>query len=91
MSLSREEQETVIRRAADESQWTVWTEDPAMIRKLTKQYGPGQKDGDYGFLWMLDKTRISFTKPRNYTPAQKKAMREHGKRLKEGQYTKQQP
>lgn len=56
---TRAEQETIIRRAADEQDWDVWSEDPRVDRKLTAVYGPGKPKGA-GFVWLVPATGLSF-------------------------------
>lgn len=76
MAKSNAERETIIRRAADEQDWEVYSEDPRVVRKLTKLFGPGvsgsQSDGS---VWTLPKTAVSFRKPRVLTQEQKDALR----------------
>lgn len=56
---SRSEMETVIRRAADEDQWDVFTEDPRVIRKLEKCGFVGRQQG-IGRRYLLQPQNISF-------------------------------
>ena len=76
--LSRAEQETLIRRAADEDSWEVFSENPTVIRKLTELYGQGERVGPHGFQWRIGRNCLTFRRPRNLTEAQR---REIGKRL----------
>lgn len=58
-SKSRAEMETIIRMAADEQQWTVFSEDPRIIRKLSAKYGAGEAKGG-GWLWRVPIRLLSF-------------------------------
>lgn len=71
---TRSERETIIRRAADETKWEVFSEDPRVIRKLEGLYGPGRQDHQSaeGLVWDLPATGVSFRKPRKMTEAQRK-------------------
>lgn len=64
MTLSRAERETIITRAADQTSWHVFTEDPSVIRLLTRRWGPGKPSGEFGVEWDAPKARISFRSPR---------------------------
>lgn len=79
--LSRAEMETIICRAADEKTWSVFSEDPAIIRKLTRLHGKGEKQGTRGWHWKLAKNLISFRRPRVLTTEQAEALRERGRAL----------
>lgn len=73
MGYSSTELETIITRAADQKLWHVFSEDPSMIRKLTKQYGPGKPVAcGSGLEWEVPKTKISFRNlaPRKLSQAQ---------------------
>ena len=63
--LKRAEAETIITRAADQRDWHVFTEDPAVIRQLTKKHGPGTPSGTYGQTWTLPRGCVSLRKPMN--------------------------
>ena len=75
---SRSERETVIRRAADETAWEVTTEDPTMIRMLTKLFGRGESVGPWVVRWSLARNCVSFRRRKNLTDEQR---REIGHRL----------
>ena len=63
MKLTREEQETIIRANALDQEWDVFTEDPRMIRYLTKQGYKLEHDYQISDGWMcmvpFRKLRIS--------------------------------
>lgn len=59
---TRAERETIICRAQDETEWHVFSEDPAVVRKLTRLHGPGKPKGQ-GWVWRVPKTGISFRRP----------------------------
>jgi len=67
---SRAEQETVIRRAADEQQWDVFCEDPRVIRVLEARHGPGRAHGN-GFRWLLPASSVSFPRRRQLSEQQR--------------------
>lgn len=56
---SRAEMETIITRAADESEWHVFSEDPPVVRKLQRLYGDGKPRGG-GYVWRVAKALLSF-------------------------------
>lgn len=70
---SRSERETLVRRAADESHWDVFSEDPKVIRRIVSLYGPGIPRGD-GFRWLLEPSAVSFRKKRVMTAESKARM-----------------
>lgn len=63
MRKSRAEQETIIRRAADEQTWDVFSEDQRVIRVLEARHGPGLPHGS-GFRWVLGAPCVSFHRQR---------------------------
>lgn len=63
MKKTRAELETIIRRAADEQSWDVFSEDPVVMRKLLRLYGAGKKRGQ-GCVWTVPRTGLSFRRPR---------------------------
>lgn len=67
------ERETIIRRAADEQEWEVYSEDPRVIRKLTAIYGPGRVSGTQsdGRVWQVPPNGLSFRKPVVLSAAEK--------------------
>lgn len=67
---TRAELETIIRRAADEKSWDVFSEDPKVIRKLTQNHGEGEHWGG-GRRWELPPTAISFRKPVKLSDSQR--------------------
>jgi len=68
---SRAEQETIIRMAADEQHWSVFSEDPRIIRKLSAKYGAGQAKGG-GWLWSVPLRLLSFRALRILSAADRK-------------------
>lgn len=68
---SRAELETIIRMAADEQQWTVFSEDPRIIRKLSAKYGAGEAKGG-GWLWRVPIRLLSFRALRILSAAARK-------------------
>ena len=83
--LSREEQETVITRASDEAEWTVYTSDPVVKRRLariTTAMGISASIVDQDEIQVrLPLTCVRFT-TRTVVSAQEKAKRvESGRRL----------
>lgn len=79
--------ETVIRRASDEKQWEIFTEDRRVITKLTKLYGPGESRHPQsdGLWWVLPASGVSFRKPRVMTEEQRAAAALRLKEAREGQ------
>lgn len=73
MSLSRSEQETIITRAADQRFWHVFSEDPSVVRKMTRLYGEGRKVGE-GAEWEIPKAGVSLRRPRVLSNEQKVQM-----------------
>jgi len=70
------ERETIIRRAADEKDWEVYSEDPRIIRKLEKLYGCGRTDHQSdGRVWILPPNGLSLRKPRALGAEQKEKLR----------------
>lgn len=67
---TRSEQETIIRRAADEQQWDVFSEDPRVVRLLERRHGPGRPHGS-GFRWLLGAPCVSFPRARQMSDAQR--------------------
>jgi len=62
-NLSRAERETIVTRAADQSEWSVWTEDPRVQRILRRRFGPGKKVGEHALRWTLPPSGVQFRKP----------------------------
>jgi len=67
--------ETFIRRTVAAQDWSVFSEDPHFIRKLTKLYGAGEKISQHGYEWTVPKDLIRFRKKRVLTPAHKAKLR----------------
>jgi hypothetical protein len=82
MKISRYEQETVINFNAGESKATLYTRDPAVMRKLDALVNDypdtfmcmGETDIDKTY--ELPKSTITYRKPRNISVAQRNAARE---------------
>lgn len=82
MAKTNSERETIVRRAADEQGWEVFTEDPRVIRKLTTLYGPGRQDYQSdGLVWELPKSGVSFRKPRELTAEQRELLSQRAKAM----------
>lgn len=73
MAKSNAERETIIRRAADEQDWELFTEDPRVIRIMSKLWGSGKPKGD-GAVWRVPKSGLSFRKPRALDAAARKTL-----------------
>lgn len=61
---TKAEQETHISRAADESNWLVYSCDPVAIRKLERLYGQGAEKGEGGRVWSVPLRGVSFRRPK---------------------------
>lgn len=74
-SKTRAERETIIRRAADESDWEVFSEDPRIIRKMEKLWGKGHQDhqSTEGYVWTVPSSGVSLRKPRVLSEEQRDA------------------
>jgi hypothetical protein len=59
MTKTRAERETIICRAQDEATWRVFSEVPAVVRKLTRLHGAGKPKGA-GFVWEVPPSGVSF-------------------------------
>lgn len=70
---SNAERETIIRRAADEQDWEIFTEDPRVERILHRLWGAGKPKGGGG-VWRVPKTGLSFRKPRALDAAARKTL-----------------
>jgi len=57
--------------AADEQHWSVFSEDPRIIRKLSAKYGAGQAKGG-GWLWSVPLRLLSFRALRILSAADRK-------------------
>lgn len=62
VNVSRSELETIITRAADQQDWTVFSEDPRVIRRMTRNHGEGRKAGALGREWTVPKGCVSLRK-----------------------------
>ena len=72
--LTRSEQETVIRRSADESTWDIYSSDPSVCHKLTKKFKPIEADeSTNGRHFTVPKKAISFRSPRVMSDEQRPA------------------
>lgn len=82
-SLSRNEQETIITRSADEMSWTVYTCDPVMIRRmerLVEKHGVSRREVDeFGREYQLPRTAVKLSIRVGPTDAQRAVM---GERLR---------
>jgi len=81
--LTRAEQETVIRRAADESQWEIYSSDPSVCHKLMKKFKPVE-DNDLTNCrhFIVSKKAISFRNPKVMSDEQRKAIGERMKKAR---------
>jgi hypothetical protein len=73
MAKSNAERETIIRRAADEQDWELFTEDPRVIRIMSRIWGAGKPKGE-GAVWRVPKAGLSFRKPRALDAAARKTL-----------------
>ena len=63
--LTRSEQETVIRRSADEATWEIYSSDPSVCHKLMKKFKPNEADEITNCRhFTVPKKAISFRSPR---------------------------
>jgi len=63
--LSRSERETHICRASDQDHWAIFSDDPTVIRKLTRLHGEGEPTGAWGGMrWKIPKRCVSFRNPK---------------------------
>lgn len=72
------ERETIIRRAVSDRQWSVFTEDPVMIRKLDRLGYQAYQETAHGKRYKLPPAALSFRRPRQLTPEQLEAARAKG-------------
>ena len=88
MKLTRYEQETIINFSADDQTATLYTRDPAVMRKidaLVIEYPDTYKcigETDIDKTYEMPKSFVSYRKPRRLTDEQRKAARERVKALK---------
>ena len=83
--LTRAEQETVITRSADETEWTVYTCDPVVKRRLAKitsalGISPSIVD-QYGVEARLPTSCVRFQVTRRLSADERERRRDHGRRL----------
>jgi hypothetical protein len=83
--LTRAEQETIITRTADQSEWIVYSCDPAMKRRLAKLaetlgISPAIRDRD-SVEYLLPLSCISLRAPLQVSEEQRAKQVEHGRRL----------
>lgn len=76
MSKSRAETETIIRRSAADDSWVVFSEDPVIIRKMTRLYGAGRTISAVGVSWSVPLAAVGLRKPRVYTDEQRAKSRD---------------
>ena len=83
--LTRAEQETVITRSADETEWTVYTCDPVVKRRLAKITSalgiPASIVDQYGVEARLPISCVRFQVTRRLSAEERDRRREHGRRL----------
>jgi len=83
--LTRAEQETVITRSADEREWTVYTCDPAVKRrlaKITRAIGVSPSIVDqYGVEVRLPLSCVKFQSTQRLSAEERERRREQGRRL----------
>lgn len=60
----RDELETVIRQSAADKYWVVFTEDPKILRKMTRLFGPGKPKSALGQEWVIPQSAVGLRKPR---------------------------
>ncbi len=88
MKLSRYEQETIINFNADEKMATLYTRDPAVMRKvdtLVIEYPDTFKcigETDIDKTYEMPKSAVSYRKPRRLSEEQRMAARNRAKALK---------
>jgi len=89
MSLTRYEQETVINFNAEEAHATVYTCDPAMLRKMNKllEARPDavtvDAEDEYSRTYRVAKRMIQIIAPRIYSDEQRKAARDRMTKTKQ--------
>lgn len=85
--LTREEQETIIRRSAADGHWDVWTDDPVWLRKLSKLRNKEgvevveEKEGMIRVL--LPRKFIKCSPPRKVSEEQRRAAAERLRKARE--------
>lgn len=62
--LTRQERETIIRKADDQDTWNVFSESPRDIRRFTKRWGPGTQVSSTAVVWTVDEKLLSPRSPR---------------------------
>ena len=73
--LTRSEQETVIRRSADDGTWEIYSSDPSVCHKLMKKFKPIEADESTNCRhFTVPKKAISFRSPRVMNDEQRKAV-----------------
>ncbi|CCF85582.1 hypothetical protein [Nitrolancea hollandica] len=76
--ITRAEQETIIRRAADEECWDIYSEDPVMMRRLNTlaetQGITCRPVGDYGVRALIPKSWVKISVPPKRSEAQLAAL-----------------
>ena len=82
--LSRAEQETVIRRSADETTWDIYSSDPSVCRKLLKRYVPDDDENNGSRRFTVPKNAISFRSQRVTSESQRKMLSERMAKIKLG-------
>jgi hypothetical protein len=87
MGISLSERETIFRIADDETAWTVFTESPAMIRRLIRLKVPVIKDGG-GIRAYVPKKMIRISSIRTRVFTKDAAFFERIEKMKEGRKRK---
>ena len=59
MRLSRLEQETIIRRSAADQEWDIYSDDPAIQRKLERCGWAGEPQGEFGRRYLVPRAAIT--------------------------------
>lgn len=86
--LTLAERETILRRAADEREWSLFSEDPAVIRKLDRLGYQATQETAHGKRYRLPSKAISFRRPnvrkRELSPERQEALRARMARMRAG-------
>lgn len=81
---SNAERETIIRRAADEQDWDLFTEDPRILRLMNEMLGPGKPKGG-GCVWRVPRSVLSFRRQRALSAEQRKMLSDRMRAMREAQ------
>ena len=89
MKLTREEQETVIRRSAADDKWDVWSDDPVWVRKIkrlaTRDDVDVIEESESSIRALLPKRFVKASPPRRVSEEQRKASAERLARARRGE------